>query len=477
VYTLVLMPALPPQAARKRLSEEKIRSLFNEIDTDRSGDITLAELQGAGEQSKLGPLCTLESCKTFLQLADTDGSNTLDFKEFKAWVIDRENVLTSLFHKLDKNKTGSVSSETFQHALVDMGCDISADQARHIIEKLDEDKSGTLEYEELLKAALIFPGNTAELINACFFMKGGTFLMYEDAETDEEIPALRILLAGTVSGFFARTLTAPQDRIAMNMRAGLISSNSSMISVAKTLVQRDGFRSLWVGNGVNCIKDGPRSGVTFLAYERYKPFLMKDPRSPTLLEKFMCGGLAGYTSMTLTYPLFVAQARIAVAEKGYYTGLADCLTKTVRVEGLRGLLRGYDAASLSVVPERGLSLMAYMTLRDLLIDKGQSPTLVQTLSCGAVSSFIAQTLTAPMQTVMVRTMVQGESFGRPVVYNNVFDCFRKIVFGDIKMNLRAEGYRALFRGLPAHLMKMIPGTAIQFAAFEYFSEKMQPYTG
>lgn len=280
-------------------------------------------------------------------------------------------------------------------------------------------------------------------------------------------------------GSIARTMTAPQDRVAMNMRAGsaLTAGHSSMFTVGRAIVRREGIRSLWVGNGVNCIKDGPRSGMCFLAYEKYKSLLVEDVKFPTLLEKFTCGGLAGFTSMTLTYPLFVAQARIAVAERSRYSGLVDCLNKTVRVEGIRGLLRGYDAAALSVAPERGISLMAYMTLRDNFVEEGQCPTLLQSLSFGAISSFVAQTVTAPMQTIMVRLMTQGESFGRPVVYHNALDCFRKTVRGAPRLNLPAEGYRALFRGLPAHLLKMIPGTAIQFAAFEYFSELAQPYTG
>lgn len=263
------------------------------------------------------------------------------------------------------------------------------------------------------------------------------------------------------------------------MRAGghLIQGQSSPLTVAKELVKKGGIGSLWIGNGVNCIKDGPRSGLTFLAYERYKELLLQDPGKPNILEKFMCGGLAGFSSMTLTYPLFVAQARIAVAEKGTYSGLIDCFRKTLSVEGIRGIIRGYDAAALSTAPERGISLMTYMTLRDYFVREGNSPTVAQSLGFGAVSSLVAQITTAPMQTVMVRLMTQGESFGRPVVYYNAADCIRKIVCGAPNLNLPAEGYRALYRGLSAHLFKMIPGTAIQFAAFEFFSDLVQPITG
>ena len=265
----------------------------------------------------------------------------------------------------------------------------------------------------------------------------------------------------------------------MNMRAASssVSSKGTMVSAARKLIKREGIRGLWVGNGVNCIKDGPRSGITFLAYERFKSMFLNDPKKPNFSEKFMCGGLAGYTSMTLTYPLFVAQARIAVASKNTYTGLIDCLGKLMRQEGLKGLMRGYDAATLSVVPERGISLMVYMSLRDIMVQERRTPTVGQSLAFGAISSFVAQCATAPVQTVMVRLMTQGESLGRPVVYHNTLDCFRKIIYGSPSLKLHAEGYRSLYRGLPAHLLKMIPGTAIQFSAFEFFSDFVRPFTG
>lgn len=468
-----------PHTSLKRLTEERTRSLFNELDADSNGEITLEELQQAGKENKLGPLYSYESCKSFLQLADTNGSNTLDYGEFQSWVLSRETVLMNLFDRLDVDHRGYVSASQFQHALVDMGCEVSLEHAQKIIDKLDLDKNGTLEYAELLQAALIFPGNTAhEVISKCL-LKGQIFMLYEDDGYCSETPAARIMCAGTLSGSLARTLTAPQDRIALSMRAGsaVIQDGRSMLGIAKEMVKHEGMRSLWVGNGVNCIKDGPRSGITFLSYERYKNIMLSDPQQPTLIAKFGCGCMAGLTSMTLTFPLFVAQTRIAVAQKGHYSGLLDCLRKTVAVDGTRGMLRGYDAAALSTGPERGISLMTYMTLRDVVTQDGGNPTVFQSLALGAVSSLIAQVATAPMQTVMVRLMTQGESFGRPVLYNNAADCFRKIIWGLPGEGRRGEGVRALYRGLLPHLLKMIPGSAIQFAAFEYFSEVVQPITG
>lgn len=188
-----------PHESLKPLPEATIKKLFDELDADSSGDITLAELELAGRNKKLGPLYSLDSCKSFLALADMDGSNTLDYDEFRAWVLDRERVLSQLFEQLDVDNKGCVSAAKFQHALVDMGCEMSVNQAEKIIHILDEDQNGTLEYEELLHAALIFPGESNEIIDRCF-RRGNSFLMYEDDDVETETPSARILVAGTLSG-------------------------------------------------------------------------------------------------------------------------------------------------------------------------------------------------------------------------------------------------------------------------------------
>jgi hypothetical protein len=284
-----------------------------------------------------------------------------------------------------------------------------------------------------------------------------------------------LLIYIITTGIIARTLTAPQDRIAINMRA--YPSHSNMMTLGLSLVKKGGIRSLWVGNGVNCVKDGPRSGILFTSYQIYKKHLIQDPNNPRLLESFVCGALAGATSVTGVYPLFVVQARMASAEKGRYNGILDCLKKTIRAEGVRGLLRGYDAAVGGIALERGLSMMVYLQLQNMFSRDGTPPSVAQNLCYGAVGALFAQSITAPAQVVMVRTMVQGESMGMPVVYNNAFDCFHKILYGAPSFNIRAEGFRALFRGLPVQLLKTVPGTAIQFAGFDYFSKQLRPLTG
>lgn len=64
------------------------------------------------------------------------------------------------------------------------------------------------------------------------------------------------------------------------------------------MVKTGGVRSLWRGNGVNCIQVGPENALTFFFYETFKRLLLKDPEHPSAQEKFTCGALAGASSMS-----------------------------------------------------------------------------------------------------------------------------------------------------------------------------------
>ena len=74
-------------------------------------------------------------------------------------------------------------------------------------------------------------------------------------------------------------------------------------------------------------------GLPLHSYNWLKPHFCRNPEAPTMLEKLGAGGLAGMVAMTLVYPLYVSQARMALAGPGKFNGLIDFVVKTLRAEG------------------------------------------------------------------------------------------------------------------------------------------------
>lgn len=74
--------------------------------------------------------------------------------------------------------------------------------------------------------------------------------------------------------------------------------------------------------------------------------------------------MAGITSQTLTYPLDLARARMAVTERGSgYGSLKQVFSRMWVEEGPRTLFRGYWPTLLGVIPYAGMSFFTYDTLK------------------------------------------------------------------------------------------------------------------
>lgn len=85
----------------------------------------------------------------------------------------------------------------------------------------------------------------------------------------------------------------------------------------------------------------------------------------TKVRRFLAGSLAGITSQSLTYPLDLARARMAVTDKySGYKSLREVFVKICHCEGPRTLYRGYWATILGVIPYAGMSFFTYDTLKN-----------------------------------------------------------------------------------------------------------------
>jgi solute carrier family 25 phosphate transporter 23/24/25/41 len=118
-------------------------------------------------------------------------------------------------------------------------------------------------------------------------------------------------------------------------------------------MREEGWRSFFKGNGTNVLKIAPETAVKFWAYERLKQLVPKDPEHPTVAERcgslsvlqflffrLVSGSAAGVASQSLIYPLEITKTRLAIATKGEYTGIRQCLGSILRNEGAAALFKG-----------------------------------------------------------------------------------------------------------------------------------------
>ena len=85
--------------------------------------------------------------------------------------------------------------------------------------------------------------------------------------------------------------------------------------------------------------------------------------STTAGTRFVAGSLAGVTAQSLTYPLDLARARMAVTDRHVYKSLSQVFMRMWREEHPRAFYKGFVPTMLGVIPYAGVSFCTYETLK------------------------------------------------------------------------------------------------------------------
>jgi len=234
-----------------------------------------------------------------------------------------------------------------------------------------------------------------------------------------------IFVAGAISGFVSRTLTAPLDRIKLVLQAGTGGGpltgpaprkGSVLREAAKCILKDGGVRGFWRGNGANVIKMMPESAIKFYVYDVLKGWQTTNFEGGTsIVQRLLAGSLAGGIAQAAVYPLDVTKTRLAVSSSGTYMGIFHCLQHTVAMEGPRALYKGVGVALLAIVPAAGIDLCVYNTLRERYQSRRKQngnkdgvPIMVA-LSFGVMSSLSGAVVAYPLTLVRTRLIAQGDA--------------------------------------------------------------------
>jgi solute carrier family 25 phosphate transporter 23/24/25/41 len=167
-------------------------------------------------------------------------------------------------------------------------------------------------------------------------------------------------IAGGVAGAVSRTIVSPLERLKILFQVQSVGREEYKMSIWKALTKmgrEEGWRGFLRGNGTNCVRIIPYSAVQFGSYNFYKKvswnWWIKDaaasnfsPLSPqtwrkqarpkalyanfsfqfaeptpgadlTPVRRLLCGGLAGITSVTVTYPLDIVRTRLSIQSASF----------------------------------------------------------------------------------------------------------------------------------------------------------------
>jgi len=185
-------------------------------------------------------------------------------------------------------------------------------------------------------------------------------------------------LAGGVSGAFAKTCTAPIERVKLLIQtqdanpkiiSGEVSRYTGIIDCFKRVANEQGVAAFWRGNLTNIIRYFPTQAFNFAFKDSIKTLFPKVDKNSEFTKFFLInvasGGLAGAGSLCIVYPLDYARTRLASdvgSGRAQFNGLFDCIKKTVGAGGIGALYNGLGVSIVGIIPYRGVYFGLFDTL-------------------------------------------------------------------------------------------------------------------
>jgi calmodulin len=140
------------------LNESQIadfRVAFNLFDKEAKGEIPTSLLGTV--MKNLGHNLKPEQLEECIEAVDGDGSGFIDFDEFLALMAKKtkeaedEQELREAFRVFDKNNRGVIDVSDLKIIFNALDPDMPEEEIDQIIQEVDEDGSGTVDFEEFLK--------------------------------------------------------------------------------------------------------------------------------------------------------------------------------------------------------------------------------------------------------------------------------------------------------------------------------------
>ena len=222
------------------------------------------------------------------------------------------------------------------------------------------------------------------------------------------------LLVGATSATLSKTVFAPTERIRIllqNQKERLITGHltepyKGIIDCALREVKESGFTSLWRGNVPKAIRYVPAQAFNLAFNDFYNRLLgfrnNKDIDMTSnwlwVTGNYVAGGVAGVTSLFITYPVNYTLARLASDQKSsvrQFKGLFNVCAVTFKADGIAGFYRFFGNACRGTVVYRGFLFGTYGSVKPLLLSGDLKDSFLASFCLGCVVAVGAGVVSYP----------------------------------------------------------------------------------
>lgn len=182
------------------------------------------------------------------------------------------------------------------------------------------------------------------------------------------------------------------------------------------------------------------------------------------VKGIIAGGITGGIEICITYPTEYVKTQLQLDEKSstpgsakQYTGIGDCVKKTVKSHGFFGLYRGLSVLLYGSIPKSAVRFGAFESFKKQAVDERGNLSPQMRVLCG-LGAGICEAIFAvtPMETVKVKFINDQRSA------NPRFKGF----FHGVGVIVKEQGFKGVYQGLTATILKQGSNQAIRFFVME-----------
>ncbi|KXN88836.1 Calcium-binding mitochondrial carrier protein [Leucoagaricus sp. SymC.cos] len=272
---------------------------------------------------------------------------------------------------------------------------------------------------------------------------------------------------GGIAGAFGATIVYPIDMVKTRMQnqrstvvGQLLYKNS--IDCARKIFRNEGFLGFYRGLGPQLVGVAPEKAIKLTVNDLIRSRAM-DPETGRIkvFWELVAGGMAGGCQVVFTNPLEIVKIRLQVqGEAAKLEGIKPRgALHIIRQLGILGLYKGATACLLRDIPFSAIYFPVYSHLKTDVFHEGYNGkklSFVETLTAAAIAGMPAAYLTTPAD--VVKTRLQVEAKKGQTHYKGLRDTFVKIY--------HEEGFRALFKGGPARVIRSSPQFGFTLLGYE-----------
>ena len=173
------------------------------------------------------------------------------------------------------------------------------------------------------------------------------------------------LTAGAAAGLASSLIRVPTEVIKTRRQVG-----TSAASSVRGIVAAHGVMGLFAGYWSFLLRDLPFDAIEFAGYESLKQAWgsFADKKDVNGAEAAALGAIAGAFTGAVTTPLDVVKTRL-MTSPDLYTGVAQCVRKTVAEEGAMALLKGVEPRVMWIGLGGGCFFSVLETARGIFVPK------------------------------------------------------------------------------------------------------------